>query len=418
MALVESVKQNTTEERGRGAGGEDTAPVRIADDGKSGEIVFLRFSNRKLHRLLEEVDEASRSGVVLDALEIGAEVLLRVGHHGDLEQLSQAVERLDEEGKRIVEAAAKRVDTIIEETTMGLSESLADEDGPLAAMFDHFDPTVEGNVLDSFRDLIVASIAKSTKQAVSDLAIATTDQLETLTKSLAILEKVAAVEEARLEEAKRGTAKGFDHESDVESLLGELVSIAGDGLDDVSTVVGLAGNKKGDKVIKPRAGVSIVTEEKCTQRLSESKARALLDAAKENRGAALGMLIVEDESKVPGNQPYHLIDDDKVVVVADRLTLRLVFSYMRAKAIEIAQSQRPVDDARLGEVLDDIGTQVDNLRRCLERFKLVKTEHTKATKAISQAGGYADEIGGLIADSVNEISSLIDSIVQTREEAA
>jgi hypothetical protein len=397
---------------------ERAAEVRIADDGESGEISFLQFENRTLHRLLVEVDENSRPGVVLDALDLGAEVLSRVGHHGDLEQLSQAVERLDQEGKRIVEAAVERVDELVDQTIAGLTNSLADEDGPLAAVFGQFDPTIEGNVLDTFRDLVAASIAKSTKQAVADLAEATSRQVETLTKSVGILEKVAAVEEARLAEARKGTAKGFDHEADVESLLGELVGIAGDSLDDVSTVVGLAGNKKGDKVIKPREGCSIVTEEKCTQRISESKARQLLAAAMENRGAELGMLIVDDVSKVPGSQPYHLIDADKVVVAADRLTLRLVYTFMRAKAVERSQTARHVDDERFIEALDAIRSHIDDIGRCLERFKLVRTEHTKATKAIGQAGRYVDDVATTIADGVGDIAALIDAIVDSAEEAA
>lgn len=395
-----------------------TAAVNLANDGKSGELFFLPFQNRKLHRLLAGVDEEKRPDTVRDVLDLGAEVLTRVGHHGDLEQLSQAVERLDLEGKRIVEAVEAKIEAIMQETTDGLAKSFAEKDGPLAAAFDQFDPTVEGNILNIFNDLIVGSIAKSTKQAVAELAEATTNQVKSLTESLTLLEKVAAVEEARLEEASRGTAKGLEHERNVETLLGELVGAAGDGLDDVSTIVGLAGNKQGDKVIRPKQGCSIVTEEKYTQRITESKARELLAGAMENRGAELGMLIVEDESKVPGNQPFHFIDTDKVVVVADRLTLRLVYSFMRGKAVERAQSAQQLDEERFVASLDAIRSHIAEMRLCLERFKLLRTEHTKATKAIGQAGRYVDELAETIANGVADITGLIDALVNVDQDEA
>ena len=394
------------------------AEVRISDDGESGELIHLPFKNRTLHRLLTDSPEADRPTIVGDALDLGSEVLARVAHHGDFEELGRAVDNLDRESKRIVESAVASVDGLVERTVAELAESLGASGGPLTPALEKFDPTKSGNVIDTFREVITETITRTTKTAVADLAEATSTQIASLTESIAILEKVAAVEEARIAEAERGTAKGLEHEAVVESLLGELAGVAGDSLDDVSTVPGLDGNKKGDKVITPRAGVAIVTEEKCTQRLTESKARGLLRAAMDNRGARLGMLIVEDESKVPGNQPYHLIDDDKVVVTSDRQSLRLVYTYFRAKAIEIAQAERRVDDAQALEVIVEIEGHVENLRRCLERFKLIRTEHTKATKAIGQAGGYTDEVATVITESVASISGLIDSVIETHEEAA
>jgi hypothetical protein len=240
--------------------------------------------------------------------------LARLSHHGDLDQVASAVDRLDAEGKRIIDNTMTAADKLVGDTVNKLTEQLTAEDGPLAGLFDHFNPAMEGNVIDAFRDLVSSTIVKATKQSVTDMAESTKEQVESFTSSVGMLEKVAAIEAARLEEAKRGTAKGRDHEHDVESLLGDLVVVAGDGLDDVSDVPGLDGSKKGDKVIRPRGGVAIVTEEKWTKPVSEAKARMLLDETMRNRGAALGMLIVDDETKVPGNQPYHLIDDDKVVV--------------------------------------------------------------------------------------------------------
>jgi hypothetical protein len=389
----------------------DTERVHLDDDGTSGEIHRLGFHNRTLHRVLSEAPDDERAGIARDALEIGGEVLARLSHHGDLDQVAGAVDRLDAEGKRIIEATITAADKMVGDTVNKLTEQLAAEDGPLAGLFDHFDPGVEGNVLEAFRDLVSSTITKATKQAVADLTESTKEQVESLTTSLGVLEKVAAIEEARLEEAKRGTAKGKDHEHDVESLLGDLVTVTGDGLDDVSDVFGLDGSRKGDKVIRPRGGVDIVTEEKCTKPVTEAKARILLDDAMRNRGAPFGMLIVDNETKVPGNQPYHLIDDDKVVVAADPIALRLVYCLMRSKAIEAAQVMRAVDDHAAVEALGAIRGHIDDIARALDRFKLIRTEHTKATKAVAQAAGYVDDLGAVITDGVTEIALLIEEVV-------
>jgi hypothetical protein len=388
----------------------DTQNVSLADDGETGNIHNLTFRNRSLHRRLAAAEESQRATLVLDALDVGAEVLARAAQHGDLDNLGLAVERLDQESKRIVAATVEHVDRTIEKTITEMAATIQGEDGPLAVLLEKFNPGVDGNVIDLFRDLVATTATKATKQAVKDIAEASQDTMDRLTKSMVLLEKVAAVEQARLAEAAKGTAKGLDHERDTESLLGELVAVAGDSLDDVSTVAGLEGNKKGDKTITPRGGCTIVTEEKCTARLSESKARALLDESMANRGAHLGMLIVEDESKVPGNQPFHFIDDDKVVVVADRLALRLVYALFRAKAIELAKVACGADDGAVTVAVDTIRQLVEDIKRTIERFRLLRTEHTKASKAIGQASRYVDDVAETLAESVAEIMAVIDAL--------
>jgi hypothetical protein len=195
-----------------------------------------------------------------------------------------------------------------------------------------------------------------------------------------------------------------------------LVSVAGDSLDDVSTFVGERGSKKGDKTITPRGGCTIVTEEKCTVRISESRARSILEEAMANRGAQFGMLIVDEESKVPGNQPFHLIGDDKVVVVAERVSLRLVYALFRAKAIELARAPSfSANDALVDESVAAIRRLVVEIQQALERFRLLRTEHTKAAKAIGQASRYLDEAGETIGDGVNEIMAIIDALVRNAD---
>jgi hypothetical protein len=394
--------------------------VTLSDDGESGRIHELDFRCKTLHRLLSAVGESGRETVLLDSLCLGAELLERAGRQGDLENLSRAVDRLDQEAKAIVGRAVEQVDRSLEKSLAEMTANLQSDEGPFAAVLSRFDVKADGNVIDLFRDLVTTTASNATKQAVKELTEATHDTVERLTKSMTTLEKVAAAEDARLAEARRGTAKGLDHEVETESLLGELVSVTGDSLDDVSTVFGSEGTRKGDKTITPRGGCTIVTEEKCiTDRITEAKARKILAEAMANREAQLGMLIVDDDSKVPGNQPFHLIDDDKVIVVAERATLRLIYSFFRAKAIEIASAKSCTsDDASLVASLDTIRLLVEDIKRAAERFRLLRTEHTKASKAISQANSYVDEIAEAISEDVLEIMTTIDSLTADDSKAA
>jgi hypothetical protein len=394
------------------------ANVSLTPDGESVTVHELQFRSRSIHRQLSSVDEIDRNRVLLDILDVGAEVISRASHHGDLESLATAVEQLDLEAKRIVASTAQSVDQCIEKAISEMSLVFQGDDSPLSPILERFDPSVEGNLIDVFRDLVARSTAIATKRAVEEISSSTEESMDRLAKSLSALERVAAIEEARLAEATRGTAKGVEHEKDTESLLGELVGIGGDSLDDVSTVPGLDGSKRGDKTITPRGGSVIVTEEKCATRMSEAKIRTLLQDAMSNRGAELGMLIVDDESKVPGNQPFHLIDDDKVVVVAERLPLRMVYALFRAKSIERAKIAQTVDDAAIGESLTEIARLVEDMKRALDRFRLLRTEHTKASRAIAQAGKYVDETEEAIVEDVVNVMRLIDRLAVTQGDAA
>jgi hypothetical protein len=392
--------------------------VSLDSDGESGRIESLSFRSRILHRLLSDSDTDSRGAVARDALAIGAEVLSRAAEHGDLHNLEQAVARLDQEAKRIVEDTAEKVERTVEKTIKDFGETIQGGDGPLAALVSKFDVATQGNVIDTFRDLVANTTQKATSQAVAQLSESSNESMTRLGKSIAALERVAAAEEARLAEMSKGTSKGLVHEKEVEFLLGELVAVGGDSLDDVSTVPGLLGTKKGDKTITPRRGCMIVTEEKCTSRITESRARALLDEAKANRGADLAMMIVESEEKVPGSQPYYLIDDDKVIVVADRLALRLVYSLFRARAIEVNRAKSQVTIEQASEVLNRLRSLVEEIGGAVSRFRLLRIEHGKARKAIDQASTYTDEIADCIGDDVDRIMTQIDRLVDRAAEAA
>jgi hypothetical protein len=56
---------------------------------------------------------------------------------------------------------------------------------------------------------------------------------------------------------------------------------------------------------------------------------------------------------------------------------------------------------------------VEDIKRALERFRLFRTEHIKAAKAIGQASRYVDEAAETIGDGVNELMAIIDGLVES-----
>ncbi len=388
--------------------------LSLTEDGETIMIHELRYRNRELHAVLSDMDEELRASVILDALDFGIDVLSRARQQGDLTELRHAIELLDIEAKRIVTSGKDDVDNHVEKAVRELSATLVRPDGPFAPLLRQFDANADGNVLDAIRQVITSVSTTVTKKAVEELSEATQDHVERLTQALDTLEKVAAVEEARLVEAQRGHAKGRDHELDVEALLGDIVT-PGDSIDDVSTVPGIMGSRRGDKVITPLGGCTIVTEETTKPKMSESKIAAMLDEAMANRGAQLGLFIVPDESHVPGRQPFHLIGSDKVAVVVDPLVLKAVYAYLRAKSLEMAKASCAADDSAILAALVTVRSLIDSMKGGLERFRLIRTEHTKASNAIGQARSYVNELEATIADAMTTTMTVIDKLLVAHE---
>ena len=396
-----------------------TSRILLETDDVSGCIESLSFESRALHRLLTETEESDRPRVARDALELGAEVLERANYQGEMAQLKDAIEQLDGQSKYIVENLTESANSVVTGTVESLTEKLSSEGGPLAPILNRFDPKMDDNIIETFRRLVSSTITDATDTAVKKLAESTVEDLTKLQKSISSLDRVAAVEAARLEESERGTAKGREHERDVESLLGEILIVTQDSMEDKSEEYGMSGSKVGDKLITIRSGKMtsyIVTEDKKTaKKYTEEAARRLLNEAMTNRGANVGMLVVDDESKVPGDQIYWLIDDDKVVVVADTFALRLVYPLMRAKSLEIAQATLMVDDAAAKEKLRAISSSVDGIKQAVVEFRNLKSAHTKARGGLNAAIESAKSIEEQLLGRVNEIAQELEEILAPTE---
>ena len=389
--------------------------IILGTDDISGNIESLRFESRTLYRLLSEAEEADRPQVIRDALELGAEMLERASYQGEMAQLRDAVEKLDGQSKQIVEKMTESAELVVTGTVESLNAKLSSDDGPLAPILKRFDLETDDNVIETFRRLVSDTISDATDRAVKKLADSTADEMKMLRKSINEIDRIAAVEAARLEESEKGTAKGYEHERDVERLLGEILIVTQDSMENKSEEYGQSGTKVGDKLVTVRSGKMtsyIVTEDKKTaKKYTEQAARKLLNDAMVNRGANVGMLVVDHESRVPGDQIYWLIDNDKVVVVADSLALRLVYPLMRARSLEIAQAALVVDDEGAKEVLSTIRSSVNEIKYAAAEFRNLKSAHSKASGGLETAIESAKSIEANLLGHINEITQELDEIL-------
>jgi hypothetical protein len=394
-----------------------TTTIKLSDDGTSGEIVALPFDDPAVHRYLSAAEvDADRESRATDALSIGARTLELAAGSAQVGHIDEALRRSDERCGTLLDEMRAGCDEIFTKSLDGLAESLEADDGPFADLLAQFDPATDGNVIDAIKSTITATAKSVVKDATEALSDDTRRLHKDLTEAMQSIQVLMAAETARQAEAGRGTAKGLDFEARVEALLGELVSVTGDELEDVSREAGLGGNKKGDHVIRVAGGCRIAVEEKASGKYSPAKARKELEPAMANRGARLGILIVDDESKVDGHQPFQLVDDDKVIVVADRQALLLIYRFMRARALHLAQLDRSADGDEAVAVLREVEGEITAAREALKNIAEIRTGHTQAINGVEKARGWLDQLEADLIGSLDRIEQQVSEVLDAAED--
>jgi hypothetical protein len=187
-----------------------------------------------------------------------------------------------------------------------------------------------------------------------------------------IAERITAIEaggRARADERAKGTAKGTDFEDLVEERLARFARGAGDGLERTGSGAGDAlASKKGDFVLtvdpsRTRgADLRVVIEAK-DRSMSRRVMTAELSDARQNRAAAVAMVVFSPHAAPSGVAPFSLVgtdiyavfdpesDDDTALEAAVRLARSLALITLREAAGQI-------DVPAVQEALDDIGQQL------------------------------------------------------------
>ncbi|HET7677797.1 MAG TPA: hypothetical protein VFK38_08070 [Candidatus Limnocylindrales bacterium] len=240
-------------------------------------------------------------------------------------------------------------------------------DGDASRLAQLLDPTRMGSPLHQFRSEISDGFSK-------------------LNERLAALEAAAA---ARGAERARSAAKGADFEELLGGLLGDIARGAGDLLEQTSDESGdRLRSKKGDFVltVDPRlargAEVRVVIEAK-DRSMSARAIREELREARENRDAAVAMVVFTPGSAPAGIAPFHVVNGDVYCVVdpeapepayleaAMRLARLLALAMLRDAPVEL-------DAAAISAALAGIREQLDAIRG----MKMQLTSVGNATKAL------------------------------------
>ncbi len=205
-------------------------------------------------------------------------------------------------------------------------------------------------------------------------------------------ERITALEaaaSARAQERAKGTAKGTDYEDLLEDLLGDLARGAGDFVERTAADTGsVLKSRKGDFVLTVDPGLTrgrdlrLVIEAK-DKRMSLPEIRKELAAAKENRGAAVGVIVFTPAHAPTGVDPFTVIGGDVYCVVdpdaPEPAFLGGAIRLARLLALStLDDHEMDVDAVAIGRALAGIKAQLD----AITKLKSQLTSIGNATKAV------------------------------------
>ncbi len=274
---------------------------------------------------------------------------------GDRGALKSMVDELFDESKR--DSAIGRIGTMLERYF----------DGDASKLAVLLDPTRMNSPMHQFRQEMTAGF-------------------KSLEERLVAIEAAAA---ARGAERARSTAKGGDFEDLLEGMLGDLARGCGDLLDRTGTEPGtLMKSKKGDFVLTLDAKVArgsdvrVVVEAK-DRPMSMRAMRDELREARENRGAAVAVVVFTPAHAPTGVAPFNLVGDDVYCVIdpddPEAATLEAAIRLARLLAIaSLVEREVEVDAAAIAGALTGIREQLEVVRN----LKAQLTSISNATKAV------------------------------------
>ena len=389
--------------------GEPVTPTRIRLDGERITVDHLVVHDRALAAFLAERPADDRPELVQRAVRIGLLALQDVGITVNVDVVRAEFEKLMRQAESVNEKAA----LALEQT---LRANFADGDGRLPRTLEKFlgDRGALRSMVDelfdeSKRDSAIGRIGSMLERYfdgdASKLAVLLdptrlnspmhqfrqemTAGFKSLEERLVAIEAAAA---ARGAERARSTAKGGDFEDLLEVMLADLARGAGDLLDRTGTDAGaLMKSKKGDFVLTLDARVArgcdvkVVIEAK-DRPMSMRAMRDELREAKENRGAAVAVVVFTPAHAPSGVAPFNLVGEDVYCVIdpaaPEPATLEAAIRLARLLALaSLLEHEVEVDAAAIGSALTAIREQLEVVRSLKAQLTSIST----ATTAVSSS---------------------------------
>ena len=388
--------------------GTDVSPastrVRVAGDRIVVERLVLH--DPALAAFLAEHPGDDRAELVERALRIGLLALQNAGVTVNVDVVKAEFEKLVRQTESVNEKAAQTLEQTLRTNFADgdgrlprtLEKFLGDR-GALRAMVDElFDETKRdsaigriGRMLERYFDGDASKLAvlldpTRLNSPMHQFRLEMTAGFKSLEERLVAIEAAAA---ARGAERARSAAKGGDFEDLLEAMLGDLARGAGDLLDRTGTEVGdVIKSKKGDFVLTVDGHVArgcdlkVVIEAK-DRPMSMRAIREELREARENRGAAVALVVFTPDHAPQGIAPFALVGDDVYCVIdpgaPEPANLEAAVRLARLLALaSLVEHEVEVDAAAIGSALTAIREQLDVVRQ----LKVQLTSISTATKAV------------------------------------
>ena len=388
------------------AGSDGLAAPRVRVDGERIVVDRLVLNDAPLAAFLAERPADDRPDLVQRALRIGLLALQDAGVTVNVDVVRAEFEKLVRQAESVNEKAA----LALEQT---LRSNFADGDGRLPRTLEKFlgdrgalrtmvDELFDESKRDSAIGRIGSMLERYFDGDASKLATLLdptrlhspmhqfrqemTDGFRSLEERLVAIEAAAS---ARGAERARSAAKGGDFEDLLEAMLADLARGAGDLLDRTGTEAGaLMKSKKGDFVLTIDSRVArgcdvrVVIEAK-DRPMSMRAMRDELREARENRGAAVALVVFTPAHAPSGVAPFNLVGDDVYCVIdpddPDPATLEAAVRLARLLALaSLVEHEVEVDAAAIAAALTAIREQLEVVRTLKSQLTSIMT----STKAV------------------------------------
>jgi hypothetical protein len=381
-------------------------PTRVRLDGDRILVERLVIADHGLAAFLAERPADDQPALVERALRIGLVALQDAGVTVNVDVVKTEFERLVRQAEQVNERAASALEQTLRTNFADgdgrlprtLEKFLGDR-GALRGMVDElFDEQKRDSAIGRIRGMLesyfdgdaskLAHLLDPTRlnspmhQFRQEIAAG----FKSVEERLVAIEAAAA---ARGAERARSAAKGADFEALLHAMLGELARGAGDLLDRTGTEAGaVMKSKKGDFVLTLDARAArgcdlrVVVEAK-DRPMSMRAIREELREAKENRGAAIGLVVFTPTHAPAGVAPFSLVGDDVYCVIdpgaPEPATLEAAVRLARFLALaSLAEHEVDVDPAAIAEALTAIREQLELVRTLKAQLTSIST----ATKAV------------------------------------
>lgn len=406
-------------------------PIEINADGTvralGGRLVIesLTVEDERSARVVRERAESGHAPAqtVRDAVEIGARVLEREGTAVEVDYVRAEFERhaaelrqrLDSTLESGDERLAERITETFDGTRDGsvqkdidalLKQALAEQ---REALLKQFSAQEGSNPLFDFKDAMVKVYrelgARQQAEGEENRRV-----IAELRRELLELKERSDADTRVAEEVERGTAKGRSFEDLVHATVEAIAEGHGDAAHHVGDSSTESGGKKGDTVIEIGAAtgnaLATVVFEAKNKRLSRNDAWTELNACMGERDAAFAVLVVAGDDKVPaGLEELTEYQGNKIIAVLDRespdpLALRLVYRYVRARALADGAAELEVDAAGVRDAAEEAAAR-------LKRANRVRKSLTNVTNSAKAAGDEFDEMVAEVERCLARIEGLV-----------